>query len=408
MLKKIRVYDLQVGMYVVDTGLSWLEHPLLYAVPGHIASEEHIQSIRREGYAELFIETDKDKQRGDGVRLFDKGELERAMGQAHIESQTQAQSNKSVPLDQELQAARATHRRSLLVAREVMEAVTVGRSFDAQACKDVSRDISSSVSRNRDALICLTWLNEAGVYTARHAANVAALAAAFGDFLGLNRVQVSELALAGFLHDVGKALAPRELLDKPIAVLTPEQLHRVKFHPVESCSILSAGMDLPAHVLRGISEHHERYDGSGYPRGVGVAELSFFGQILALADAYDVLTHDTPHHKGVPSGKALGMLYAKRNKHFEARLLERFIKCLGIYVVGSFVRLSSGECAVVRESNPETPLKPKVAIIFDPDMHPIHPVLIDLATLSRPLNPLEIREALDHRLQGVNPLDHLV
>ncbi|GAB6038590.1 HD-GYP domain-containing protein [Fundidesulfovibrio butyratiphilus] len=405
MLKKLRVYDLQVGMYVVDTGLSWIDHPLLYSQEGYVTSEEEIVAIREEGYAELFIETDKDKQCAGSVRLFDRGEVERALDDAQAELDAETATNKSVPLLQELEHARVAHRKAMEVAKRVLDAVAVGRPFDAQACQDLAREVSASVSRNRDALVCLAWLHDTDPYLLRHSASVSVLAAAFGDFLGLNRVQVGELALAGFLHDVGKALSPQDVLAKP-GRLTPEQFHRLKFHPIESCTVISARMSLPQHVIRGISEHHERVDGSGYPRGISGKELSFFGQILGVADVYDAMTQDRPHQKAVTPGKALGTMYARRDKDFSAGILERFIKCLGVYTVGSLVRLNSGECAVVCESNPDTPLRPKVAIVFDERMRPMHPVSVDLAGSGRLAKRLEIREVLDHKALGVNPSHH--
>lgn len=406
MLKKIRVYDLQVGMFVVDTGLSWIDHPLLYSQEGYVASEDEIAAIRQEGYAELFIETDKDRQCEGAVRLFSRGEVDRALNDAQAELEAEAATNKNVPLHQEMEQARVAHRKALVVAKQVLDAVAVGRPFDAQACQDLSREVSASVSRNRDALVCLAWLHDADPYLLRHSASVSVLAAAFGDFLGLSRVQVGELALAGFLHDVGKALSPQDLLVKP-GQLTPEQFHRLKFHPVESCTVISSRMSLPQHIIRGISEHHERFDGSGYPRGISGQELSFFGQILGVADVYDALTQDRPYQKAVTPGKALGTMYARRDKDFAASILERFIKCLGVYTVGSLVRLNSGECAVVCESNPNTPLRPKLAIVFDANMRPMHPVKVDMAGSGRLAKKLEILEVLDHKALGVNPSHHL-
>jgi len=409
MLKKIRAYDLQVGMYVVDTGLSWVDYPYLYCQEGLLESDAQVAALRAEGFAEAFIETDKTKLSCDSSRIYDSAEVNKAMDEALLESFAMARTNKNVPLNQEFTAAVSVHGRSVEVVRGIMEALANNTPLDGQAATDVSRDIAGSVARNRDALICLAKLHDEGEYSFRHSVSVSAIAAAFGDYLGLGRPQVGELALAGLMHDVGKALSPKDLLVKPEALSAEEQA-RLKHHPIESCAAVSARMDVPQQVLRAIAEHHERFDGSGYPRGIKASEQSYYGQILAIADVFDALTQDRPYKARLMPDKAMSVMFAMRGKDFEPKLLEHFVKCVGLYTVGSLVRLSSGERAVVRESNPHSPLRPKVSILFDADMQPIHPVLMDLSGKEgpAPARPLDVCEILDHRHHGFEARHHLL
>ncbi len=409
MLKKIRVYDLQVGMYVVDSGLSWVEHPYLYCQEGLLESDEQVMAIRAEGFAEAFIETDKTKLSCDSSRIYDSADVQKAMDSALLESLAMTRSNKNVPLHQELEAAMAVHSRSVEVVRSIMTALANNTPLDGQAATDTAREIAGSVARNRDALICLVKLHDGDDYSFRHSVSVSAIAAGFGDYLGLGRPQVGELALAGLMHDVGKALSPQDLLDKPDA-LSPGENARLKHHPIESCAAVSARMDVPQQVLRAIAEHHERYDGSGYPRGIKASEQSYYGQILAIADVFDALTQDRPYKARMLPDKAMSVMFAMRGKDFEPKLMEHFVKCVGLYTVGSLVRLSTGERAVVRESNPHSPLRPKVAILFDAGMQPIHPVLMDLSGKEgpAPARPVDICEILDHRHHGFLPQHHLL
>jgi len=409
MLKKIRVFDLQVGMYVVDTGLSWLDHPYLFSQEGPVESEDQIKAIRADGFAEAFIETDWDSLSQGTSRLYDRTAIDKAVADALRDAPLEFKSNKSVPLGQELREATRIHQASLEAVRYAMEAVASGVPLDAQACLDAARDIAASVSRNRDALICLTRLHDGGGYHIRHGAGVSALAAAFGDYLGLDRTQVTDLAVAGLLHDIGKALTPRDLLEKP-GKLSEEEYQRLKRHPIESCAVVSGGMSLPQHVLRGIAEHHERHDGSGYPRGLKGPEQSYFGRILAIADVFDALTQDRPYKARILPDKAMSVMYALRGRDYEPELLERFIKAVGVYPTGSLVRLNSGEHAVVGESNPHTPLRPKVTIVFDQDMAPIHPVQLDLSGRDgpAPARPMEVAGIVDHRPHGIRAGEHLL
>jgi len=408
MLKKVRIFDLQVGMYVVDTGLSWIDHPYLYAREGLVDSEEDVRRIRSEGFAEAFIETDKNRHGDHTVRVYDRADVDRAMAEA-LQDHPGARTNKNVPLADELEAARAAHGRGVETVRQAMAAAARGKALDAQDCLDAAREVASSVCRNRDALVCLCMVAESGSYQVLHGAGVSVLAAAFGDYLGLDRRQVGELAVAGLLHDVGKALTPRELLEKP-GTLTEEEYGRVKRHPIESCSLISTSMSLPQHLLRAIAEHHERQDGSGYPRGIKGAEQSFYGRILALADVFDALTQDRPYKARILPDKAMSVLFALRGKEFETTLLERFIKCLGVYPCGSLVRLTSGEHAVVSESNPHSPLRPKVTVVFDQEFQPIHPAVLDLSGKEgpAPARPTEIEALVDHRPHGIKAGEHLV
>jgi HD-GYP domain-containing protein (c-di-GMP phosphodiesterase class II) len=403
MLKKVRVFDLQVGMFIVDTGLSWLDHPYLYGTEGPLESEDQVRAIRAEGYAEAFIETDKDLQGHDSLRLYDRDAVSKALAESLVDQACQGRGNKNVSLADEMPQAAQVHNRAVAAMRQVMEDVAKGQAIQGQPCLDAGREVAASVSRNRDALVCLHLLSEEGdSYHIRHGVGVAVLAAAFGDSLGLTRNQVSELTVAGLLHDVGKAFNPDELLNKP-GTLDPNEYNRLKRHPIESCSVVSGCMNLSGNVLRGIAEHHERHDGSGYPRGLKGSEQSFFGRILAIADMFDALTQDRPYKERILPDKAMSAMYALRGRDFEPGLLERFIKCLGVYPVGCLVRLSTGEHALVSQSNPDTPLRPKVTVVFDQDMAPIHPVFLDLSGREgpAPARATEITGVVDHRPHGV-------
>ncbi|WP_243311878.1 HD-GYP domain-containing protein [Fundidesulfovibrio agrisoli] len=403
MLKKVRIFDLQVGMYIVDTGLSWLDHPYLYAEEGPIRSEEHIREVRAGGFAEAFIETDRNLHNEASARIYDRAAIEKAVNEALRDGAGTFRSNKSSALADELPVALAVQGKALAALGRAMEAVASGGTIDPGPCLESARDIAASVTRNRDALICLTKHHDAGSYSVRHGVGVAVAAAAFGDSLGLSRNQVTDLTVAGLLHDVGKALSPGDLLDKP-GRLTDEEYARLKRHPVESCSVISGCMTLPEHVLRGIAEHHERHDGSGYPQGLKGAEQCFHGRLLAVADVFDALTQVRPYKERLLPDKALSVMYSMREKDFGQALLDRFIKCLGIYPAGSLVRLSTGEHAVVCQSNPDTPLRPKITIVFDQDMSPVHPVSMDLSGKDgpAPATPVNIVGIVDPRPHGIS------
>lgn len=408
MLKKIRVFDLQTGMYVVDTGLSWLEHPYLYSTEGLIESEEQIKAIRAEGFSETFIETDKDKLRCDALRVYDKAEVEQAIADALKAGLNQCKSNKKASLADEMARAEAIQARATLAVREALDAAASGATLDGQACAGAAGDIAASVARNRDALVCMSLLADDDAYHIRHCASVSVFAAALGESMGLPPEHVSALALAGLMHDVGMAFIPPELKLKQ-GRLTPEEYREVKTHCQRGHSLLTGQASFAPEVLRAVAEHHERQDGSGYPRGLKGEEISLFGRILAVADVFDALTKDRPYKARVMPDKALGAMYGMRGRDFEQGILERFIKCLGVYPAGSLVKLSTGEYAVVSQSNPATPLRPKVAVVLDQDMRAIHPVHVDLSGREgpAPAKAMDVSCVVDHRPHGFSAGEHL-
>lgn len=409
MLKKVRIFDMQVGMYVVDTGLSWLDHPYLYCAEGPIESDEQIKAIRADGFAEAFIETDKDSLRRDAQRVYGKDDVELALSNALRDGFNLCKNNKNVLLSDELPVALEIHAKAMASLATAMREVAEGKALDLSACLESAGEIAASVSRNRDALVGLSILHDPGAYLIRHGVSVSVLASSFGDYLGLSRQQVIELAIAGLLHDLGKALLPVELLEKT-GKLTPEEYQEMALHPAHGAALIATGLPEAGNIHRGVAEHHERQDGSGYPRSLRGSEQSLYGRILAITDVFGAITQVRPYRGRILPDKAMSTIYSQRKKDFDPGLLERFIKCLGVYPAGSLVRLTSGESAVVNQSNPATPLRPKVSIIYDQEMIPIHPVQMDLSGREgpAPAKAMDVQEIVDHRLHGIRMHDFLL
>jgi len=397
MVVKIGVNALAVGMYVVDTGLSWMEHPYLYSRQGRIDSEKGLQALRKEGYAEAFIDTQQSGFDDDAARRLSGGTLFTEAFTEH--SRQSAASGKPVPMEQELPAAKKVYEDALAFARDFIHKAYQEKHVDVTRSEAFVDDVITSVARNRDALTGLCKLRVYDEYTYTHSINVTVLATAFGQFLGLAEAELRPLGLAALFHDIGKANIPREVLNKP-GRLDEREFQVIKRHPLESYSLLKDKEALKLQVLPAIVEHHEKYDGSGYPRGIGGEDISMFARIVSLADVYDALTSDRVYRKGMPPSQALGVMYGMREKDFHPTMVERFIKCLGIYPVGSFVRLSDRRHGLVWSSNAQAPLAPTVKAAFDDAMRPIPVELVDLSlrdkTSAGP--PLSIAEAVDPRL----------
>ncbi len=404
MLRKIRIEELAVGMYVVETGLSWLENPYLYSQEGEVRSLEAIREIARGGFEEVFIDTERGAF-GKARAAVDKGQAEAlaAAPDGAGPPRSEPAPAVKVPLDTELAVAVGIYNDYLAIARDILQQVKAGGAVDVAASRAMVNEVISSAVRNRDALIALGKLRVHDAYTFTHGVNVSVLAVAFGASLGIAPTGLRELGLAGLFHDLGKTGVPDAILNKP-GRLTPAEFARIREHPTLGRRLL-AGYGLPEAVLRGVAEHHEKSDGSGYPLGVCGDKVHPWGRILGVADVFDALTSRRSYKEAMLPTRALAVLYGMRGRDFPAETVERFIKFLGPYPVGSFVRLTSGAYAFVRGSNPSRPLFPELLVVLGPDRRPVRPGLVDLEARSG--EGLAIAEALDPDAFGLDPLRYL-
>ena len=282
-------------------------------------------------------------------------------------------------VEQEIKPAKSAYTNSRALMRDVMSAVRIGRTLDAERLKSAVSSMAESVLRNPDALLLFAQLRAKGEYTESHALDVSIYMITFGRFLQLEPGQIEFLGYLGLLQDIGKVRLPKELLEKR-GRLTIEEFERAKLHVNYSVEILRATPGLPGDLARIAALHHERHDGSGYPKGLRGPEIGMIGSIAAIVDTFDALTVKRPYADPVSPSAAISMLYKWRGVFFDAHLVEQFIRCIGIFPVGSLVELNSGEVGVVIAQNPAKRLLPRVMVIRDAEGHPMMPhKLLDLA-----------------------------
>ena len=399
MIRKVAIADLRPGMFVVDTGLDWTEHPYLFADEGELASPEAIADVAREGYEHAFVDTD----RGSYAWPDDSDKSTARRIRDDVVEQAPHRLRSSAPLAEEMGRARAVYDESITFARGFMAEAAKTGNVDYDASADLVKEVLDSVTRNHDALISLTKLRSFDEYTFTHCINVAVLATAFGRFMGLPPEDLRDLGAAGLFHDVGKARIPPDILNKP-GKLSDEEFEVMRKHPQRSYLLLREKKNIPQRILRGIVEHHEKYNGYGYPRKLEAEAIHPFARIIAVADVYDALTSRRVYKPPMMPSKALTILYGMRGKDFHPGHVEQFIKFMGIYPVGSLVRMTDGRHAIVTASNPDAPLRPTVTIAFTPDLAPLPPHTVDLATHPAPLT---IDDCVDHEPLGIDPAEIL-
>mgnify|MGYP000651643589 CR=1 FL=1 len=284
----------------------------------------------------------------------------------------------SVPIEEEIVRADRLYGHAVDYARDFLDDVRAGRTFDHKASEPVVDGFIDSIFRNESAASALCKLRNYDEYTYTHSINVSVLSIILGKHLGLKRDKLRLLGMGGMFHDVGKAVIPDAILNKP-GKLSEREMEIMRTHPREGYEILRRQPGMPPLVARAALEHHERYDGKGYPQALNGADISLISRIVGVVDVYDALTSRRAYKDPLPPGKVLGMMYQWRLSDFQPDIVEHFIKSLGIYPVGSLVRLSNGEFAIVMDHNPDAPLRPLVKIVYDYRMRQVPSHLVDLA-----------------------------
>lgn len=407
MLKKVAIKDLKVGMFVVDTGLSWLEHPYLYSTPGEIASQAKIKNIQAEGFSDAFIDTERGSWKDPQAHAesHDSVHIAKELDETPFgpPGAKDRHSRHLIAYEKEFAEAQRIYTDSIKFAKSFMDSVRKGTPADFDKAEGFVEEVIDSVTRNADVMVSLSKLRTFDEYTYTHCINVSVLAVTFGRCVGLHGDELKALGVSGLYHDVGKALVPSEILNKP-GKLTPEEFEVMKTHPYRGFATLKAmkGMGIP--ILRGVVEHHEKFNGQGYPLKLAAEDIHLYGRQLGIVDVYDALTSERVYKSAMPPYKAMSIIFGLRGVDFFPDLTDQFIKCLGIWPVGGVVRLADGRAGVVSESNPEEPLYPSVRIIRDENKRPVDPYdLVPRLFDQDAKQAFRIVEALDPRTVGVDP-----
>ena len=275
----------------------------------------------------------------------------------------------------------------------------MGLAIEAEAAAPLVEEISNSVLRNPGALISLARLKTADDYTFMHSVAVCALMIALARKLGLDEQQTRDAGMAGLLHDLGKAMIPIEILNKP-GKLTDEEFDLVKTHPEEGHKLLLGGIGISEMTRDVCLHHHEKIDGSGYPKRLNGETMSLFAKMGAVCDVYDAVTSNRPYKAGWDPAESIKRM-AEWKGHFDPIVFQAFVKSLGIYPIGSFVRLESGKLGVVVEQGEQSLLKPKVRVFFSTRSQAyIKPETIDLAR-----SPEKIAGREDAAKWGIKDID---
>lgn len=405
-MQKINVTELKPGMVVVDPKLSWVISPYLYTTAGPVRSDEEVAAIVKEGFLEVYIQDERDKS---SPAKPDAAEVRPRSALPHKVSELPAMRKgdwkppaRQVELAEELPKAKALYDESVRFMSKTLSVYKEGSELPLAEAEPLMNSMLDSVTRNDNAFMVLSKLRDRDEYTYTHSINVAFLGMAFARQLGLDDDSVRRIGMAGLFHDLGKNLVPDKVLNSPRKLL-PAEFDIMKQHPRLGLNQLLSVSDIYPEVLEGAFEHHEKFNGLGYPRGIKGEEISLTGRILGIVDVFDALTSKRVYKEAMPMHKALGMMFTQAGKDFQSELMNVFIRGQGIYPTGSLVLLSNGAKGVVLENNFDTPLLPKVVLARDASNQRIAPQIIDLSEHKH----LSISKLLSKEEALINPADVL-
>lgn len=399
MLKIVSTKQVRLGMFIHELKGPWINHPF-WKTAFKLEDSADLKKLQTSVVKELVIDTSKGLDVApveDGVQDMESVVTLPADDSMHVPEV------KRVTAAEERSKAKQVISASKQAVTSMFNDARMGKAIKAETAMQLVNDIADSVARNQGALISLARLKTKDDYTYMHSVAVCALMVALAKELGMSEQGVKQAGLAGLLHDIGKAAVPLDVLNKPGA-LTEDEFTLVKMHPERGHELL-----MQAHITDPVAldvclHHHEKVDGMGYPHRLQGDAISLFAKMGAVCDVYDAVTSNRPYKSGWEPGVSLQRM-AQWVGHFDDAVFKAFVKSVGIYPIGSMVKLESGRLAVVVDQSQKSLLKPIVKVFFSTKSNTR--LMVETLDLSRGGVNDTIVGHEDPAFWGVNDVDKL-
>lgn len=384
--------ELQFGMYVAELDRPWTDTPFMFQ--GFVLRSEQQLAALKKFCKHVFVDPEK----------AERVDPRPPPAQFSIRGSTKYPEKATVEV--EIRPAIQAYAKSAASVGELLQPLSrPGGVLEAKTVKESVTRLADSVVRNPDALLLVSKLREKSASAHARALQVSIYMLVFARYLELAREDLELLGLVGLLQDVGKMRLPAAIMEKRGA-LTEDETLIARQHVEYSVEILKATPGLPERLPALAMLHHERQDGSGYPRGLKGGEIGLYGSIAAIADTFDALTAPRPYAEALSPTSALSYLYKERGLGYHGELVEQFIQCVGAFPVGAVVELNSGEVGIVITQNLVRRLKPRVMVVLDPQGNPVRPhKILDLEKDPKagPDEPYRIRRSMESTKVEVDP-----
>lgn len=384
-LKRIPIERLEPGMYVHEICAHWTSHPF-WRTSFLLTDTADVAKMREAKIREVWIDTARGKDVAPlppvtpvPTRLDD---IERGIvPNAYVPPPPEPAkpTEPQVSMSEEMAHAVLVCARAKQAVVAMFSEARMGKAINTKAAAELVNQISDSVMRHRGALVSLVRLKRQDEYSYMHSVAVCALMIALARELGFDEEKVKQAGRAGLLHDLGKAVMPLEVLNKP-GKLTDAEYAVMRQHPERGYELLREAGEDDAWVLDVCLHHHEHVDGNGYPHRQSGAEISEIARMGAICDVYDAITSNRPYKAGWDPAESIRRM-SEWKGHFDERLFHAFVRCVGIYPAGSLVRLTSGRLAIVLEQGKRSLLEPRVRVFYSTRSNSrIPPETLDLSS----------------------------
>ena len=386
MRKKVGVHDLRLGMYIDELCGSWMDHSF-WKTSFTLEDSNDLTVLLKSTMHEVWIDTAKGLDVAVQVKDVSVEEIAEQAESILLQAVTPSpKAEERVSLEQELAHAKKLQSKAKYAVMSMFAEVRMGKALPIGEMSSLVDEINQSVSRNPGALLSLAKLKNKDDYTYLHCVAVCALMIALGKQMGIDGPMLKSLGMAGLLHDVGKMAIPDEVLNKP-GRLTEQEFDVMKSHSVRGWEILKASFGVDDIALDVCLHHHERMDGTGYPDQLSSDALSLHARMGAVCDVYDAITSNRCYKAGWAPADALRKMAEWQVGHFDATVFKAFVKTVGIYPVGTLLKLKSGRLAVVTDQSNQSLLKPIVKVFFSSRSNA--PIVMELVDMSRSQDNIE-------------------
>jgi HD-GYP domain-containing protein (c-di-GMP phosphodiesterase class II) len=363
MIDTITIDELKVGMYVVD--LTCSNSDFSVKTQGKVKSQKIINQLKKQGVTKLVVEyfPEEFPDARQEEQKDDVAEVQENSNKDDNQEPLVNQHKNSKSVDDEFARSCNIYDSAGGDVKNILSSGASTQRLSISAIKELANNITESVLRNEYAMAILTRIRHPSTYQWEHVLNSGVLMCGFSLYLGFEKETLKQITLGAMLHDIGVAKVPRGIVDKP-GKFTKNDMDVMKKHVAWGQKICKEDEMNDKVILDMVLNHHERLDGSGYPRGLDESKLSKLARMIAIVDVYDAMTADRTYKKGDQPINVLRYLMAN-NKKFDRALVQQFIKYLGVHPVGSLVKLSDEKLAIVVHGNRNEPVKPKIKIFYN-------------------------------------------